>query len=274
MVWTHHSWMTCYELKECFEAENPFPGLVSMIGGEVPGTSVFTTLRWNGSSVAWLEEHLERLEAHAKRLSIEWPENMVEKIMLTEIDGNGNLCRIQLNRDGTIQLKLRESNYSASPLTAISQPAPRFLQAYQGAKHAAWGGYSTAREISMKAGADIALLVFEGVVVDGDHCTPIILDSDGVAFSPSLDGGGVDSITLAILEPAIEKAGIPFRRARLTENLLGRASELIVVGTGVGVAWLNEIDSQKIGSGTPGRLFEACKTAFESELENAWTNLR
>ena len=266
--------MICCEPRECFEAENPIPGLVSMNADTAPDSSVFTTLRWNGTSVAWLDKHLERLEKHAKRLSIDWPVNISEKITQAKIDGHGNLCRIQLNRDGTIQLRLRESNYSKSPLTAVSHPAPRFLQVFQGAKHADWEGYSKARQTSNEAGADIALLVHNGAVVDGDHCTPIILDSDGVAFSPSLEGGGVDSISLAVLVPAIEKAEIPFRRAKLTENLLGRANELIVVGTGVGVAWLSEIDGQRIGSGTPGRLYEACKVAFESELEKAWTQLR
>jgi branched-subunit amino acid aminotransferase/4-amino-4-deoxychorismate lyase len=122
-------------------------------------------------------------------------------------------------------------------------------------------------------GADIALLVHEGVVVDGDRCTPIILDSDGVAYAPSVECGGIDSITLRILQPAIESAGIPFRYARLTEKLLGRASELIVVGTGVGVAWLNEVDSQNIGSNSPGPLYETCSAAFEAALADAWSPL-
>ena len=117
------------------------------------------------------------------------------------------------------------------------------------------------------------MLVHEGIVVDGDRCTPILLDTDGVAYAPDPEGGGVDSITIDILKPAIEAAGIPFRTARLTENLLGRASEIIVVGTGVGVAWLNEIDGQAIGTGTTGPLFYTCESAFNRRLTEAWTPL-
>ena len=76
-----------------------------------------------------------------------------------------------------------------------------------------------------------------------------------------------------MLGPAIESAGIPFRHARLTETLLGRASEIIVVGTGIGVAWLDEIDGQGVGTDCPGPLYETCNAAFTAALDTAWTTL-
>jgi branched-subunit amino acid aminotransferase/4-amino-4-deoxychorismate lyase len=125
----------------------------------------------------------------------------------------------------------------------------------------------------MNAGADIALLVHDGAVVDGDRCTPILLDVDGIAYAPSPEEGGVDSITLSILKSAIEAAGMPFRYARLVETMLGRASELVIVGTGVGVAWIDEIDGQQIGTNTPGPLYNTCNNAFELALEDAWSTM-
>ncbi len=88
-----------------------------------------------------------------------------------------------------------------------------------------------------------------------------------------MEGGGIDSITLSILKPAIEAAGIPFRYARLTETLLGRASELIVVGTGISVVWIDEIDGQNVGADSPGPLYEICNAAFASALDDAWSTL-
>ena len=237
------------------------------------GASVFTTLRWEDGRVAWLENHLQRLHEHSKRLGIEWPDNFRERLATIQPTGNGNLCRVQLHRDGSIGVTLHESYYTSSPLCAVSHTAPRFPRKVQGTKHAAWSSYQDARSAAVNAGADIALLVHDGIVVDGDRCTPILLDSDGVAYAPSSEGGGIDSITLSILQPAIEAAGIPFRHARLTETLLGRASELIVVGTGVGVAWLDEVDGQNVGTGTPGPLYETCNTAFASALNDAWSPL-
>ena len=235
--------------------------------------AVFTTLRWENGRAAWLGDHLSRLKSHAERLGIVWPSDFEGRLTKIHPSGDGNLCQIRLSKDGEIELTLRLAEYPPSPLAASSQAAPRFTHRAQGTKHAAWDGYSNARLNAINQGTDIGLLVHEGVVVDGDRCTPVLLDADGVAFAPTPEGGGIDSITLNILKPAIEAAGIPFRYARLTETLLGRAAEIIVVGTGVGVAWLSEIDGQRVGSGAPGPLFETCTQAFEKALEIAWTPL-
>ena len=237
------------------------------------GSSVFTTLRWQEGHVAWLPEHLTRLQDHAERLGIAWPEDFIQQLHATPIQGEGNLCRIQLGRDGDISVTLRHSQYGPSPLTAVSQEAPRFPEQIQGTKHGEWDGYHDARKQSIDKGADIGLLVHDGVVVDGDRCTPILLDVDGVALAPAAEGGGVKSVTVDVLKAAIEEAGIPFRTARLTENLIGRAAEIIVVGTGVGVAWLSEIDGQAVGAGSAGPLFNTCKAAFIQGLAEAWTRL-
>mgnify|MGYP001169141484 CR=1 FL=1 len=236
-------------------------------------SSVFTTLRWENGRVAWLERHLHRLRSHAERLDIEWPSDFNNRLSSASVSGDGNLCRIRLSRSGQVAVNLSTSEYPSPPFTALSQAAPRFDQRAQGTKHAAWSEYQQARKNANDGSADIALLVHDGAVVDGDRCTPILLDVDGVAFAPSPEGGGIDSVTLSVLKPAIENAGIPFRYARLTETLLGRAAEIIVVGTGVGVAWLSEIDGQSVGKGSPGPLYNTCKSAFELALEDAWTPL-
>jgi branched-subunit amino acid aminotransferase/4-amino-4-deoxychorismate lyase len=256
-----------------FEALVYIQGVVLMNDDTSIGAAVFTTLRWDTGKVAWLHEHLDRLRKHADKHGIEWPDDFDNRLSSAIPNDDGNLCRIQLNRDGKVEIFLRNSNYPNSPLRAISQVAPRFPDSVQGTKHAAWDGYQDARSQAISGGAHIALLVHDGAVVDGDRCTPILLDKDGVAYAPSPEGGGVDSITLGILKSAIEVAGIPFRHARLTETMLGRASEVIVVGTGVCVAWLNEIDGQQIGTNSPGPLYKTCNTAFELALDGAWTTL-
>ena len=61
------------------------------------GASVFTTLRWDGGCVAWLEEHLNRLRTHAKRLGIDWPEDFNERLASISPIGDGDLCQVKLN---------------------------------------------------------------------------------------------------------------------------------------------------------------------------------
>ena len=58
------------------------------------GASVFTTLRWDGTRVAWLNEHLQRLRAHADRLCIEWPEDFIERLTSINPIGEGDLCQV------------------------------------------------------------------------------------------------------------------------------------------------------------------------------------
>ena len=265
--------MICCERWACFEAQKDIRGTGSMGDTTPVDAAVFTTLRWEDGRAAWLGDHLSRLKSHAERLGIAWPSDFEDRLTNIHPSGDGNLCQIRLNKEGEIELILRLAEYPPSPLAASSQAAPRFTHRAQGTKHAAWDGYSNARLNAINQGTDIGLLVHEGVVVDGDRCTPVLLDADGVAFAPTPEGGGIDSITLNVLKPAVEAAGIPFRYARLTETLLGRAAEIIVVGTGVGVAWLSEIDGQRVGSGAPGPLFETCTQAFETALEIAWTPL-
>ena len=79
-------------------------------------------------------------------------------------------------------------------------------------------------------------------------------------------GGPVAQETAA---EGVEAAGIPVREARLTLQLILRASEMIVLGSGMGVQALSSIDGRVIGKAR-GRLFQAANTAWVERVENAW----
>ena len=98
-------------------------------------------------------------------------------------------------------------------------------------------------------------LLFDGdILVDGDRCMPILLDNDGIAYYPTPSKGALDSVTLEQIEKA-SSAGVPVREARLTLPMLLRASEMIVLGSGLGVQALGEIDGRQIGQPN-GRLYQ------------------
>ena len=62
------------------------------MGGTIPSqASVFTTLRWENGRVAWLPEHLRRLQEHAQRLGIAVAEKFHQRLNSTPIHGEGNL---------------------------------------------------------------------------------------------------------------------------------------------------------------------------------------
>lgn len=245
-----------------------------------PTDSVFTTLRWDGASgVAFRSLHLTRLRAHAERLEIDWPENFGQRLADAEkladrIDGEGSgLVKICLDNDGSVTVQYRWASYPNSPLTAVSHPAPRWSNEILGAKHGDWAPYDEARQAAQQQGADIALLVNDGTVVDGDRCTPLLLDTDGVAHMAATSGGGVDSVTLSTILPALAQAGIPLNRSSLTEVMLGRAREVVVVGSGCGVRWLSEIDGQPIGDQNPGPLYSVLSTALDNALADGFSPL-
>lgn len=248
-------------------------GSVRMASDPEPGAAVFTTLRWKAGRVAWLDFHISRLRSHAERVGIDWPEDFRERLAAAVPQGEGDLCRIRLHRDGEVTTSLRTYVPANSPLRAVSHAAPVHPIRVQGTKHGAWQGYRHARTSAREREADIALLVRDGSVIDADRCTPILLDRDGVAHVAPEASGGVDSITLALLTPGIEAAGIPVRRSPLNETLLGRAAEVLVLGTGIGVAWIGEIDGQAVSPASPGPLFEAASAAFSDALASAWTPL-
>ena len=65
---------------------------------------------------------------------------------------------------------------------------------------------------------------------------------------------------------------MPIREARLTLPMLLRASEMIVLGSGLGVQALGEIDGRVIGQ-PQGRLYQAAHNAWMNRLQTAWMSL-
>jgi branched-subunit amino acid aminotransferase/4-amino-4-deoxychorismate lyase len=122
---------------------------------------------------------------------------------------------------------------------------------------------------AIEHGADIALLFEEDILVDGDRCAPLLLDHDGVAYHPRHSDGALDSVTIEQIRPGLEAAGIPVRPAKLTLNMILRASEMVVCGSGMGIRAIGSIDGRTIG--TPrSRLFQAATDAWLSRLEVGW----
>jgi branched-subunit amino acid aminotransferase/4-amino-4-deoxychorismate lyase len=147
--------------------------------------------------------------------------------------------------------------------------APNLELPILGTKNGAWQYYIDAREQAAIHGADIALLFLDNFLIDGDKCTPIILDHDGVAYHPKNTDGALDSITLEQIKEGIEISGIPVRGAKISLDMLFRASEMIVLGSGLGVCSLGKIDGRKIGN-PKGKLYKAAKETWIQRLKSGW----
>jgi len=244
-------------------------GDYEMVDGQ-PQSLVFTTCRFNesGQVLAW-NLHLNRMEEAAEKIRCQKPDSTsLHEALQSSINEHGpreGLARLEWTSKGEVNCETRDIQSLPSPLVAITYPAPQWPRRLRGIKHGSWEQYLKAGESAKSAGADIALLVHNHTIVDADRATPILLDENGLAYSPGPDQGGVASITLSLITEHLEKNGIPLRRAFLTDEMLLRCKEMVVVGTGLGVLPIGEIDGVdiSIGNHLTNIITDALKIAWE-----------
>jgi|TARA_B110000881_G_scaffold213356_1_gene224229 branched-subunit amino acid aminotransferase/4-amino-4-deoxychorismate lyase len=224
---------------------------------EGPKSAVFTTVRARNGHLFHLDLHLNRLARHASILGIDVPPidvpNGLEGLVRIQVDTNG----VQFNTTPFYQ----EVHMDAEGITV---PAPRWSRKVSGTKHGDWDPYREITSEVFKQGADVALLVHEFCIIDGDRVMPLVLDDDGVVWISDAKFGGVDSVTFEVCKSAIEKAGFVISEGRLNERIVARAKEFVLLGTGMGVARLTVLDDVDIGDGS-NSLQEVCISALGAD---------
>jgi len=237
-----------------------------------PRSASFTTLPWDGGRrVRSPELHMKRLREHINKLGLAWPDDFAEQLRaaLNTLSREGAtpsldadelddvhqahqppaLLRVEVNEDGGVGLVGRPCHRTGSEVTGICHPAPRYPAELQGLKHADWQAYSQAGSAAREVGADVALLVHDDAIIDGDRATPILLSADGIAWISDPELGGVHSTTVEFLLPILEAAGIPLQHGRLTATMLARSREVVLVGSGVTAVLLTSLDGERVGNG-------------------------
>ena len=240
-----------------------------------PNSAVWSALGLDGNnSLVSADLHFARIRRHAEILGIDVPEDLSDivhsKLGDMEHPGEPNdspdqsefLLIVEVDKEGQIRMEpLTIQKWPNRSLSAISLAAPKWEQPVRGTKHGDWEPHRQARKIAIDNGADIALLFEDEVLIDGDRCAPLLLDSDGVAYHPRSSDGALDSITVQSIKPGLEGAGIPVRTAKITLSLILRASEMIVCGSGMGIRAIGTIDGRKIGR-PRGPLFTAARNSW------------
>ena len=250
-----------------------------------PHSQVWTAMAWDGKkSLLAPDLHFNRLFKHSKILGIEINNDLpriihdrLEKQIESE-NLNGLNCEIPflikiiVEKSGKESIKIRRNkNWRDDPLQAISMNLPDFELPILGTKHGNWQPYDEARKQAISHDSDIALLFRNDILIDGDYCLPLILDNDGIAYHPSNIDGALDSVTLELLRNDVEELGIPIRSAKINLKMLSRASELIVIGSGMGVCSVGSIDGTPIGK-QKGKLYQVAREVWLNKLNNDWLN--
>ncbi|MAS00866.1 MAG: hypothetical protein CMA42_01695 [Euryarchaeota archaeon] len=250
-----------------------------------PHSQVWTAMAWDGKkSVLAPDLHFNRLFRHSQILGIEINDDL-PKIILNKLEKQDQfenldelnyeipfLVKIIIKKDGEIFIQTRKNkHWQDDPLQAISMKLPDFELPILGTKHGNWQPYDEARKQAINHDSDIALLFKNNLLIDGDYCLPLMLDNDGVAYHPSNADGALDSVTLQLLRNDVEELGIPIRSAKINLKMLSRASELIVIGSGMGVCSVGSIDGTPIGK-PKGKLYQVARAVWLNKLNNDWQN--
>ena len=236
-----------------------------------PRSSVFTTMRFSQERGLFLfDHHLARMLDHAAKLRID-ESNITRESFLELLQKNPpkiseGLVRIACAKDSELSVAYRPFTIENEAIDAITVPSPIWPPRVAGTKHGAWGAYIDARNDAEEKGADLALLVHDYSIVDGDRCTPLVLDEDGVVWV-SHANSSVSSITLKALYDSILEAGFHLQQGNLNERLVARCVETIAVGSGVGVLKIDSIDNEPIGDGST-RLFDMCVNILDDNYNN------
>lgn len=236
---------------------------------------MFTTLLFQPErGVADLDLHLARLQDHARALRLT-PQ------MADALPTLRDACHDR-SKEGLVRLAWSGDGWSCAirdrqalpEVDAITAPAPRWAGRITGTKHGAWAWAAEAAAYGDAMGADAVLLVHEHRIVDERRSTPLLLDDDGVVWAAKDEDGAVDSVTLRTLMHDLAAAGLPVQRGHLNERRVARATAMVLVGTGLGVALVDTIDGVPFVSPS-SRLLDICREAYERHMNDSatWTVL-
>ena len=236
-----------------------------------PRSSVFTTMRFSQKRGLFLfGHHLARMLGHAAKLRIDESninrESLFDLLLKNPPQISEGLVRIECTKNSELSVAYRPFTIQNEAIDAITVPSPIWPPRVAGTKHGAWGAYIEARNYAEQKGADLALMVHEYSIVDGDRCTPLILDEDGVVWA-SHANSSVSSITLNAIHDSILEAGFHIQQGNLNERLVARCVEAVAVGSGVGVLKIDSIDNETIGDGST-RLFNVCANMLDENYDN------
>ncbi len=236
-----------------------------------PRSSVFTTMRFSKSrGLFLLENHLTRMRTHAEKLRIDVKaidsDSILRLLLQNPPELEEGLIRIECTNSSQLNVTYRPFTIQNEQIDAVTIASHVWPKRVAGTKHGAWNTYVDARAYAESHGADLALMVHNYSIVDGDRCTPLILDEDGVIWISDSELS-VDSITFDVLKSSLLIAGYHIQRGKLNERLVARCVEAIAIGSGVGVLKIDSVDGEPIGN-ERSHLFDLCVSVLGDQYDN------
>jgi D-alanine transaminase len=125
-----------------------------------------------------------------------------------------------------------------------------------------------ANQRARAAGAQEALFVRDGVVLEGSHSSVLFVFGEEVRTAPK-NNYILPSITRDIVLELCRTSGIPARDAPVFTHELPRATEAFLAGTTVEVMPIVRIDAGVVGEGKPGPVTRRLQELFRGRTARA-----
>jgi len=259
--------------------------------GLLYGDGLFETLRAYDAAPFLLEEHLERLSASAAELRIcdSLEAEAIGRDVAELLRANGlrdAYIRITLTRGahtGRLELepaarptvcivarplrplppRLYDEGMTAI-IASVRQNADSPLPRHKTLNYLA---NLVARTEAREQGADEAILLNTRGEVAEAASSNLFLLSGGRLITPSLEANILPGITRRVVLRLAEAAGCATEERTVGPDELGRADEVFLTNSIVGIVPVRAIDGRPVGSGAPGPTTRKLHAAYRGEVE-------
>ena len=243
------------------------------------GDAVYEVIPVYSNRPLLLDAHLQRLNRSLHELGIPNPldtagwQNVVGR--LVERNGGGDVgIYLQVTRgadtgrDHGFPAGLEPSVFGmASPMppppgaiTAITLPDTRWGRC--DIKATALLANVLARQRAAEAGAQEAILVWDGVVTEGSSSSVLMVEAGTIVRRPNGEEILPGTTTDLIVDLA-RRAGFACREETIAVPRLRQADEIWITSAMRGIAAIVELDGAPVGSGTPGPVWNRVATMYE-----------
>ncbi|HTD35476.1 MAG TPA: branched-chain amino acid transaminase [Candidatus Elarobacter sp.] len=112
-------------------------------------------------------------------------------------------------------------------------------------------------------GFDDAIVLSDDGHVSEMSAANVFVVRDGVATTPDLSQNLLEGVTRKLVTRCLREAGIPVESRAIDRTELYSADEIVVCGTGVGIAWAKSLDHRTIGTGTIGPVAKRLQAYYD-----------
>ena len=238
------------------------PGSISIAWSDPAaqwGLGTFETAAVRGGAPQFLDEHLERWAAAAKRLDIELPSpvliNAASNLVASSVKGGHGWLKLIASRSGRWAAfgGMSDPAEEWKPVTAAILPWRRHrLDPLAGLKATAYSAWILGLEDAQRQGADEGLWLNDrGHLISACLANVFVVRGRAVV-TPSISDGARDGVTRARAITALRAAGLTVHQSKVRIVTLRGADEVFLTSSLTGVRAVLKIDGRNVHRGKPG----------------------